>query len=139
MIMWIGSADLSVELVVADADTGQPIQGARVTIICETGDYDGAEDDMKKPFELRTDDAGVARRLLPNNWRSGTTSLLRFSDTCHPRKPGWQLRVSALGYQASEWRPLWDEGSKVVCGKGEPDRLVARIGLHKLQREPPGE
>src|SRR4051794_20826931 len=60
-IKWVGGADLSVEFVVTDADSGQPIPNARVNIFCEGGFYDGAEEDFKVAFDIRTDDAGIAR------------------------------------------------------------------------------
>jgi hypothetical protein len=128
----VGGADLSVEFVVTDANSGQPIPGARVNISCDGGFYNGVDEDRKGAFDIRTDAAGIARRLLRNNRCIGTQSLLKFTDTYHVYTSAWNLRAFAEGYRTSEWIHLWkDYDGKAERDGPEKDRLIVPVAVQK--------
>jgi hypothetical protein len=132
---WVGSTDLEVEFVIVTADTGQPVPGARIEIRSEGGFYEGRE---TREFVLLTDGSGVARKECRNNMCCGTRSGLGFTDTFSVHLPWWQFRVSATGFESSEWVYLLD----VVRDRQRADRIgpgKAKLVVPvSLQKKPAG-
>jgi hypothetical protein len=131
MVDWVGGANLSVEFVVTDADSGQPIPNARINVHCDGGHYEEVVADLDAPFDLRTNGDGIATRLLHNSWCTGMTSRLRFTNTHYVHIPNWNLRAFAEGYETSEWINLWQDYPKKAERGVERNRLQVRIALHK--------
>jgi hypothetical protein len=102
-IYWVGSTDLEVEFRVSAAGSGAPVPGARVEVQSEGGLY---EEHEKQEFMLETDAGGVSRKECRGSMCFGTQSGLRFTDTYVVHLPWWRFRVSAPGYEASEWANL---------------------------------
>jgi len=102
-IHWVGSTDLEVTFVVADASTGKPIPNARVEIQSEGGLY---EERDRQEFVLVAAADGIARKECRSSMCFGTQSRLRFTDTFVVHLPSWRYRVVAQGFQSAEWADL---------------------------------
>src|SRR5947207_2815681 len=105
IIRWVGSTELTVEFVVTNADTGQPIDGAEIVAT-------NPENQRELPLRWKTDRDGVAR------WSGQTTcagaqSGLRFTDTYSVRPSPWFVSVTAPGYQNLEPTWLYEVGGPV--------------------------
>lgn len=132
-VMWVGGTNLHVEFAVIDANSGNPIPGARIEIRCDGSFYDGGwEEDREKPFELRTDRDGIAQRVCRNNRCIGTQSGLCFTNTRVVYVPNWHVRVSADGYDASSSLDVHEKYQGKVRHEGmQNDRLPIQIALMK--------
>jgi hypothetical protein len=133
MVDWIGAADLRIEFIVTDADSGRPIPETRINIVSQGGWYDGAETDCDRPFELRTNGDGIATRLVRNARTTGMTSTLRITNTYRIWIPNWKLRAIAEGYTTSEWIELWQSYPDKAERGQKLNRLEVRIALHKAK------
>src|SRR6516164_5441944 len=102
-IYWVGSTDLEVAFAVTDAATSSPIPGARIEVQSEGGFY---EERDKQEFVLVCDVSGVARKVWRKSMCSGKQSGLLFTNTFAVPLPWWRFRVSAPGFQPSEWVDL---------------------------------
>jgi hypothetical protein len=100
---WVGNTDLEVEFVVTAAETGQPIPGARIDIISEGGLY---EKRPERDFTLVADDGGKALEVCRRSMCFGTRSFLGFTDTFAVHLPRWLFRVSAPGFESTDWMDL---------------------------------
>src|SRR5262245_23622374 len=103
MIAWVGSTDLEVEFAIPETGTGQPVPSASVEVESDGGFYEERE---PQQFELSADADGVARKECRDSMCFGDQSGLRFTDTFVVHLPWWRFRVSAAGYQPSEWVEL---------------------------------
>lgn len=103
MIYWVGSADLTIEFVVTDQVTGQPVPVGRVEVKSDGGLY---AEDFKQEFILEADAGGVARKECPRCMSFGTQSGLRYTDTYIVHLPEWRFRTTADGYEPGEWEFL---------------------------------
>jgi hypothetical protein len=132
---WVGSTNLEVEFAVADAGSGDPIPGARVDIQSEGGFQ---EERDKQGFALVADPGGVARKECRNSMCFGTQSGLRFTDTYVVHLPWWRFRVTAPGYEPSEWVFLDAPEYVRQAQRAGPRRakLVAAVSLHKSRAKP---
>lgn len=138
-IFWLGHTDLEVEFVVADADTGEPVEGADVVVESVGGWY--ADEDQRRDaggFVLRTSAGGSARRSCRDSWVIGADSGLGFSASRSVRLPRWWFRVSAPGYLATESSPLDEPEYRRAVQRMEPraDRLEVRVRLQRRPAEP---
>ena len=120
-IYWVGKTDLEVEFDVTAVGAGDPLPGARVEVQSEGGFY---EERDKQEFVLETEAGGVARKECRGNMCFGTQSGLGFTDTFVVHLPWWQFRVTAPGYEPSEWVEL-DVPAYV--------RRVQRTGSHRAR------
>lgn len=130
-IRWVGGTELTVEFLVSDAETGEPIEGAEVWVHSELRRY-RLED--KENFRVHTNQPGVASAVLPHNTCIGSQSGLRFTDTRVVYLPEWMIvGIRAEGYQQVEPFAL----SKRVSSRDieqvgpQKDRLVVPIVLRK--------
>jgi hypothetical protein len=114
---WLGHTDLTVEFMIASQDTGQPIPGARIDI----RQYDPED---KEDFVLHADLNGMAGCECPNSTCFGTRSALGFTDSFTVRLPYWCFRVSASGFESSNWIDFHVE---------ELHRRVQRVGPGKTK------
>src|SRR6266487_4248331 len=76
---WVGRTDLTVEFVVTDAETGEPIRGADISIQSYGGlNADGHRlqetNREKEELKLTTDEAGTARYVCRDSMSFGTSS-----------------------------------------------------------------
>ena len=122
-ISWVGSTDLAVEFMVTELGSGNPISGARVEIQSEGGFYEEPE---KGEFVLSADKNGVARKECRNNMCCGTRSGLRFTDTFSVHMPWWLYRVSAPGFQSSEWAGINMSAVRYPAHRTRPVRCNVR-------------
>jgi hypothetical protein len=132
MIQWVGSINLEVQFTVTDADTGIPIENARINVVSYGGLHD--ERDMQR-FTLKVDREGVAKRSCQNLTCDGTRSGLRLTDTHHVYLPWWRFQATAPGYETVEWTDLGNPefGNQVrVVGPHAP-RLVIPIELRPVR------
>ncbi len=118
---WVGGTDLSVEFLVTDAESGQPISEARIEIESYGGLY---QDRDEKEFTLTADAAGVARKECKENLCSGKQSGLNLNNTFHVALPDWRYRVVAKGYNSGDW---------IFLSSPEPRRNVQRVGVGKTR------
>lgn len=129
---WVGSTDLEVVLVVVDAETGKPIEGALITIQSFGGFY-SKEDKLRdrEPFTLRTDDRGEARRTCHGMMCSGRYGYWGLGDTIASHQPNWLLDVLAPGYHPKhEWLETFD--SKLERTGRRPVHSFIRIPLRSI-------
>jgi hypothetical protein len=133
-IYWVGSTDLEVKFAIINADTGDPIPGARVEVHSEGGFY---EERGKQEFDLVADASGVARKECRKSMCFGARSGLGFTDTFAVHLPWWRYRVSAEGFEPSEWAeldaPEFRRRARRV-GPGEAI-LVVPESLHRMHAE----
>jgi len=118
-ILWVGQADLAVEVKVVEAGSGRPVPGARVEVLPL---------DRGAAFALATDGAGVARADCPRCKSCGERSPLRLTDTFSVHKPAWWYRASAPGYETGQWAELGGRSERTGPGKA---RLTVRVELRR--------
>jgi hypothetical protein len=131
MVGWVGGTDLEIEFVVTEAGSATPIPGARIEVQSEGGFY---EERDKQEFVLVCDVSGVARKVCRKSMCSGKQSGLLFTNTFAVPLPWWRFRVSAPGFQPSEWVDLNAvEYIRQVQRPGTQHkaRLVVRVSLRK--------
>jgi hypothetical protein len=134
-VRWVGSTDLTVEFVVTDAETGEPIPGAEISIQPEVGvDRSGIP---KEGLKLSTQETGTARYLCRDTMCSGTNGPFWFTRSFGVRVPDWIVIVEATHY--AEIEPLWISASPATYRRTiERDgpkqaRLIVPISLRKVQ------
>ena len=130
VIVWIGGTNLDVAFVIAEADSGRPIEGASVAV--ETF----SERDAEPPnIDLVTDSDGVAALVIPGLTTTGRQSALRFTDTYAINLPYWRFRASAPGYTISDWLKLHEPGRGLEAKRVAPFRakLVIPVTLRKQE------
>jgi hypothetical protein len=137
-IRWSGSADLTVEFEVADAETGAPIRGAEVSILSEGGvNADGRRLEVAglqgEAINLTTDDAGIARYVCRDSKCSGTQSFLSFTNTYGVNLPWWHVTTKAPGYAATGPFVLNERPNRRAPKRVGPQqaKLVVPVVLHK--------
>jgi hypothetical protein len=121
-VTWIGNKDLEVEFVISDAITGFQVPNASLAI---NGIDNNGNDEQ---FILQTDVFGIARRLCPKQWCSGTDwewCGIPVSGSSSVKPPDWVFQATAPGYVATEW---------VSVRFSDPPRSQERVrpGLAKL-------
>lgn len=117
VVRWVGATDLEVRFVVTDAASGEPVPGARVEVMIETGFPD---DRGGKGFVLIAGPDGIARKEFRDWMRAGSESRLRLTDTYSVRPPDWLFRVVADRYAPGDW---------VLYGDlPKPARATRRLG-----------
>jgi hypothetical protein len=125
---WAGETDLEVGIAVRDADSNRPIAGARV----EVHSAGAGENQEEEEVALVTNEDGMARNEYPNTRCFGTQSALLFTDTFVVYLPCWRYRVSASGYEPSEWleldRQLQYQARRVG---GRKSRLIIPVMLRR--------
>jgi hypothetical protein len=116
-IHWVGHSDLEITFIVTDAQTDQPIRGAKIEVLAEEGNL--CERREKPPFHFNTDANGIAISFH-KCMCSGTIgwSWGGRIDTFHIHIPGWLLRVSAPGYTTTDpfWIETWENPRPVERG-----------------------
>jgi hypothetical protein len=129
-ICWVGDTDLTIEFVVSDLDSANPIPKAKIHIHSEGGFYKKRDE---KDFVLITDEEGKVEKVCRDSMCFGTQSGLKFTDTYVVHLPWWQYRVSAEGYTTTNLIEL--DVMELVrqvqrIGPGQ-SKLVVRIPLQK--------
>ena len=129
-MLWVGRTDLTLEFVVTDAVTGQPIEGADVSIHSSGGFYAEREE---MDLLLKSDQQGAARYVSRDNMCCGAESTLRFTDTFSAHMPYWSVVVSAPGYVATEPFGLHDHPARASVKRTAPrqSKVVIPIALRK--------
>ena len=131
VIRWIGSTELTIEFVVTDAQTGQPLPGAEVYLEAESGwDFEGNE----RSLRVTADAEGRVRRGIPNNTCVGSCSNLRLlRDTRAVYVPSWRVTCRASGYQENDpfWLPELPHRQNVRQVGPRKDILIVPIALRK--------
>jgi hypothetical protein len=127
-IHWVGSTDLALEFVVADAATGAPIPGAAVEVHSEGGFYEERE---PRDFRLIAGPDGRAAYLCRNSMCFGTSRL--FTDTYAVHLPWWHFWVSASGYEPTALTDLDVLEYRRAAKRDGPRRakLVVPVSLRK--------
>jgi hypothetical protein len=127
--------ELTVEFVVTDARTGEPVPGAEVSVFNEylRRAENGAQGEE---FTLRTDESGRAHRVSPECRASGRSNrLMPFRNTYGFSAPKWHiLSTGAPGYAPTEPVFLSDVPGVTRSGRsGEMQaRMVVPIALEPL-------
>lgn len=124
MIRWVGDTNLTVEFVVTDAETGEPVKGADLSILSEGGfNEDGRRLDKtelkKEEIKLTTDESGTARYVCRKSMCTGSESGLKFTNTYAFALPWWSVTPKATGYAAE---------SAFSLNELEHVRAVKRVG-----------
>ena len=134
-IDWVGSTDLAVEFMVTELGSGNPLSGARVEVQSKGGFY---EEPNNGEFVLSADTSGVARKECRNNTCFGIRSGLGFRDTFAVHLPWWNFRVSAPGFQPSEWFGINESAVRHPAHRTGPGKakLVVPVALHRRSVEP---
>jgi len=104
-IHWVGAQDLEITFLVTDAESDQPIKGAKIEVLRDEVNF--CEKRETIPFHLDTDANGIAISFEKQCMCFGTEgwSWKGRIDTFGMHVPGWLLRVSAPGYKTTE--PFW--------------------------------
>lgn len=122
-IHWVGGTDLEVEFIITDRRTGLPIDNASIFVRSEGG-LSGERDETD--FTLTTGVDGTVRRVCHECMCFGSRSGLRFTDTYVVHVPRWDFRVSAQGYDTSNF---------VFLDVPEYVRQVQRVGPRSAKLE----
>jgi len=129
---WVGDADLTVEFLVTDVETGLPIEGADIFVHSEGGFY---EEDRVQDFRLKTDSDGVARSVCRRSMSFGTYSGLGFTRMYCVHLPHWFVGTVTPGH--SEMSPVYIEKLQypraVERVAPRQAKLVVPITLRKSQ------
>jgi hypothetical protein len=135
IIYWVGGTDLEVEFAVAATSSGDPVPGVRVEVQSEGGFY---EEGDKQEFTLVAEADGVARKQCRNSMCFGTRSGLGFTDTYVVHLPWWRFRVTAAGYEPSDWVYLDVPEYVRQVQRAGPRRakLVVPVSLRKSGPQP---
>ena len=137
-LLWDGRTDLTVDFVVTDAATGQPIEGAEIAIVSSGGlNADGyrlQETGRKtEEFVLKTDGSGTARYVCRGCMRWGSTSGLGLTTTYSVYLPRWCMAARAPGYAETE--PFFlNDAHQRAANAGPKARIVVSVALHKSQQ-----
>jgi hypothetical protein len=128
VIVWVGSTDLTIEFVVTDADTGQPVEDADVLIRGRT-----RHESEDREWQLKTDRGGIARGFAKGQTCVGRESRLRFTDTYHVYPAEWVVRVKAAGYAETDPLDLHEPPFRTAARRNGPHQalLVVPIALRK--------
>jgi hypothetical protein len=126
---WVGHTNLEIEFVITAAHSGQPIPGARIEIQPEREEQN---------FVVDADTDGMARKECRECMCFGTVSGLRFTDTFAVHLPWWLFRVSAPGFESSEWVDLTvsDFLRRVYRAGPGKAKLVIPVSLQKKPAKP---
>jgi hypothetical protein len=95
-ILWCGTTDVTMVVIVTDERTGKPIEGAEV-IIGDSSDFDG----NVREVALRTGPDGIASHHQGPMFCDGHESGLGFTNRVYVDTLGWGVTVSAQGYMDS--------------------------------------
>lgn len=129
VLRWSGATELTVEFVVLDAETGQPVDGAVLHIFgCSSRGIGEAH------FHTTTEPDGVAQLVIPYYACDGVLSRLHFTDTRVVSNPNWTIvSVTAPGYQALGTFSIREEPYRREITHTGPskDHLVVPIALRK--------
>lgn len=138
-IHWVGGKDLDITFVVMDADNDQPLQDARVKILCEETSFSANRG--KAPFEIATDTNGVVKQGCGDTMCFGTfgrDGWGRRIDTFFIHLPGWHIQVEAAGY--TSLAPFYldtREYQRQVKRGTTCASLKIPISLHKAEQPKP--
>jgi hypothetical protein len=134
---WVGATDLEIEFVVTEDGSGKPIPRARIEVQSERG-FPVENGRTREEFVLAADTDGVARKECPNTMCTGEWSGLGFTDTFGVARPHWRLRVSAPGFEPTEWENFpASEGWTTTLRTGpRTSKLVVPISLRKKEKGP---
>lgn len=137
-IHWVGSTDLTIEIVAVDADTNTPIPGFRVEVRSAGGFH---EEEQKQEFVLTADASGVARKDCRNSMCFGTRSGLGFTDSYAVHLPPWRFRVTAASCEPGEWIDLNVHEYERQVKRDGPRRakLTVSVSLRKSRAEQAAE
>ena len=127
---WVGRIELEVEFDITDAETGDPIPGARIDIYWGSG---GFNSELKnETFSLVADEQGVARRCLDRQI-AGHDSGLGFRKSHSVKLPTWIYGVVATGYMPLDQIELdtLEHIAQVRRTSSEKSKLVVPISLYK--------
>ncbi|MCE9564075.1 MAG: hypothetical protein K8U57_18685 [Planctomycetes bacterium] len=132
MMVWDGHTELTINIVVSDAETGLPIKDAEVLVYSNSPrDFDG----RKQPITMKTDTEGRVHHFYGTTMVGGKTSNLGFTDTRSVRKPDWMLLVRAPGYQNVDELYLAEPKRGTTTRMGPmQDTLIVPIALYKSAR-----
>ncbi|QEL13814.1 hypothetical protein [Limnoglobus roseus] len=89
LILWGGRTDLTVEFVVTDGRTGQPIAQAAINLVI----------DETKTHALHTDSGGKATITIPC-MTAGRQSGLGLTNSSSVIFSNWQISITASGHQS---------------------------------------
>ena len=132
-VRWVGTTDLTVEFVVMDAVTGEPVHGARIEVQSEGGVY---AEDTKQDFVLVADPKNEARKICRDSMCFGSRSGLGFTDTFTVHLPWWHFRALADSYEPSGWTYLDvpEFGRRTVRDGVGKSKLIVQVPLRKEVR-----
>jgi hypothetical protein len=127
---WVGRTDLRIEIVVTDADTGSPIEGATIHVQTESGGFCREQDGPD--FAMAVGRDGSVSRLYHQCMCFGTKTLMRDSWSVH--LPSWAFWATAPGYMDGDVTDLGRSHHRVRRGHGGPATLVVPVALHRAVR-----
>ncbi|AWM38594.1 hypothetical protein GobsT_32280 [Gemmata obscuriglobus] len=135
-LMWVGSTDLTVEFVITDADTGQPLNGAEIVVTSRGGFYEGdnrlrAKGVREEEFILKTDANGAAEYVCRDSMCHGQSSPLGLNDTFAVYMPHWNITVKALGYSSTALPHLEQFMRSAERTGPRRSKVVVPIALHR--------
>jgi hypothetical protein len=130
VMSWVGHTDLEVEFAVAEAGSGTPVPGVRVEVKSDGGFYEERE---KQEFVLVAAADGVARKVCRGSMCFGRQSRLGLTDTYAVHRPFWRFRVTAPGYEPTDWAGLDDPEFKRPVQEVGPRRarLIVPVSLRR--------
>lgn len=135
-LKWVGSTNLTIEFIVTDAETGEPVKDANLAILSYGGFYEDGrrlQNSERKEEELKftTNETGVASYVCRQSMCFGTSSL--FKNTYCVHLPYWYVTVGAAGYTTNEPFSLDELPYRRAVKRVGPQqaKLVVPIALHK--------
>jgi hypothetical protein len=129
---WVGSTDLEVRFIVTDASSGQPVDGATISIHQEGyGFCDSCQD--TKDFSLTTGANGTVSHRCRGCMCWGSSSVWRSTFRVHV--PTWRFSAATRGH--AESAAVWLQDSPYARqGKSREKDAVLEIPIHLAPAAP---
>jgi hypothetical protein len=125
---WHGTINLEIVFLVADADTGRPVEGATVLVHQDSPTRGPSGEKWGEKFGLPTDKDGAARRVC-HRLTGEHSSGLGFTNTWSVDLPSWFCWVTAPGYEPME-EPFVFNNAVHNRNVQRLDRTSARVSVN---------
>lgn len=135
-VKWVGTADLEVDFVIIDAETGQPIPDAMIYVREEQG---VGKNRQINSFTIAGDGNGHAKRVSTDCMSFGSRGA--FEDIFAIRPPSWRFFATAAEYANSDPEDLLDRSPPQPKKRSQRVRphetITISVRLHKTDAQRP--
>jgi hypothetical protein len=125
---WVGRGELTIEWIVNDSQSDQPIPNAQIEVFLLDRP---PTPEGQRLFVVSTDSHGIARRTERVMTAGGDTGFPFFSETDSADVPAWRCRVSAVGFDGSEIANLQEHRHETEQSTPAKYKLTLPIHLNR--------